>query len=513
MGFRELSLKLPTDFSTDDLRKQIANALHLSDFSYQIITQSLDARKKDSIHWLVRIGITAKELKGGAPTPSPTLYIPYKKRNKNIVVVGSGPAGLFSALILQQSGFSVTLIERGKDVDARASSIATFENGGRFDPAGNYTFGEGGAGTFSDGKLTSRSKHIAKEQSYILAQYIAAGAPEAIAYLAHPHLGSDRLRSIVKKLRQTFQALGGDIQFETTLKHLSCNGSTVKEIVVESSSEQKTIKGDIFIIATGHSAYETFRLLIELGVKFRTKPFAMGARVEHPQTLINEAQWGKPTLSGVLAAEYRLTSTTEGHLPVYTFCMCPGGTVVPATAYPNQSSVNGMSLQARNGQFANAGCVAAINLDLILGSETTPLAALDWVEALERLFFNSTKAYALPACRIKDFIDQTVSGDPISTSYPRGLELAPLWELFPERISTSIRAGLIDFSRKLKGFETGTIMGLESKTSSPLQVLREESRVCVGFENLYLSGEGSGHSGGIMSSAADGITLAMRIIA
>lgn len=513
MGYKELSLKLSTDFSPDALRQTIAKILHLSDFNYQIITQSLDARKKDSIHWLVRVGVTSKELKGPAPTPAPTLSIPYKKRNQRVVVVGSGPAGLFSALVLQQAGFAVTLIERGKDVDARAESIATFENGGIFDPAGNYAFGEGGAGTFSDGKLTSRSKHIAKERHYILSRYIEAGAPDEIAYLAHPHLGSDHLRSIVKHLRQTFQTLGGDIQFETELKNLMIEGSTIMEAVIENSSITRTLKADIFVLATGHSAYETYRLLIALGVQFKTKHFALGARIEHPQTLINEAQWGTPRLSGVLAAEYRLTSTTARHLPVYTFCMCPGGTVVPATAYSKQSSVNGMSLQARDGHFANAACVAAINLDSILGTETSPLAALDWVEALERQFFETTKSYALPACRIDDFIHQKLSGSLDSTSYPLGLELTPLWTMFPEQVSTSIQAGLVDFSRKIKGFETGTIIGLESKTSAPIQSLREDDLLCAGFKNLYLAGEGSGHSGGIMSSAADGVKIAMRIIA
>jgi uncharacterized FAD-dependent dehydrogenase len=254
-------------------------------------------------------------------------------------------------------------------------------------------------------------------------------------------------------------------------------------------------------------------MLIGLGVKFQTKSFAIGSRVEHPQELINKAQWGQPSLLGVLAAEYRLTSTSLNNLPVYTFCMCPGGIVVPATAFAKQSSVNGMSLHKRDGAFANAGCVAAINLDVLLEKETTPIEALDWIENLERQFWAATTKYKIPACNIDDFIQQKLSTKKIESSYPLGLKPMPLWELLPEKVSTSLRAGLLDFSRKIKGFESGTIMGLESKTSSPIQALRDENLRCEGFSNLYLAGEGSGHSGGIISSAADGVKVALEIIA
>jgi uncharacterized FAD-dependent dehydrogenase len=307
---------------------------------------------------------------------------------------------------------------------------------------------------------------------------------------------------IVKRLRQTFQAIGGDIRFETPLTSLHRKDSTI----IKAVTPQGDLDADLFIIAPGHSAYDTYRMLISSGVKFRTKNFAIGARLEHPQELINQAQWGQPSLPGLLAAEYRLTSTSEGHLPVYTFCMCPGGRIVPAMASPHLSVVNGMSLQKRDGLFANAACVAAVNID------TSPLAALNWIENLERQFYDFSDGYRLPACTIHDFIAQKVTSDIPSSSYPLGLDLAPLWEMFPENISASIQSGLINFSRKLKGFETGSIMGLESKTSAPIQALREQNLRCVGFDNLYMAGEGSGHSGGIVSSAADGINIALSII-
>jgi uncharacterized FAD-dependent dehydrogenase len=253
-------------------------------------------------------------------------------------------------------------------------------------------------------------------------------------------------------------------------------------------------------------------MLMRRGVLFRTKNFAIGCRVEHPQELINQAQWGQKTLPGVKAAEYRLTSKNPGALPVYTFCMCPGGMIVPATPYENTNIVNGMSQYLRNKKFANAACVAGVNIDKLLGREITPMEALEWLGELENKFYETANGYQAPFCRIQDFINQKEPTQTVESSYPLGLKPARLWELLPAEISNAIREGLKVFLRKIKGFETGTIMGLESKTSSPIQVIRDEKRLCAGFENLFIAGEGSGHSGGIISSATDGMKAAMRII-
>jgi len=234
--------------------------------------------------------------------------------------------------------------------------------------------------------------------------------------------------------------------------------------------------------------------------------------VEHPQEIINRAQWGRESLPGVKAAEYRLTSKGDGNLPVYTFCMCPGGRVVPASAYKNTNIVNGMSRYKRDGEFTNAACVAGVNPDKLTGREITPLEALDWLETLEESFYRYSDGYQAPFCSIQDFINRKEPSDIVDSSYPLGLKPAPLWDLLPSEVSGSIREGLKDFSRKVKGFETGSIMGLESKTSSPIQVLREKNRLCAGIENLYIVGEGSGFAGGIISSGADGIKAAMNII-
>lgn len=508
MGYREISLQLPTDYDEDELKQGIAKHLGIQEFSYQIENKSLDARKKANIHWVIRVVVLSDDVVGGAPLLLPSLDVPYEKRNKKAVVVGSGPAGFFSAFVLQKAGFETTLIERGADVHKRAEGIRMFEKTGVFNPKGNYAFGEGGAGTFSDGKLTSRSKHISRERQFILASYISAGAPEEIGYMAHPHLGSDHLRKIVRNLRDAFSASGGRMVFDTLLEDLKIENGKVIEAITSSGG----IEADYFIVAPGHSAYETYRMLIRRGVQFRTKNFALGSRVEHPQKIINKAQWGRESLPGVKAAEYRLTSPGDNRLPVYTFCMCPGGTVVPAAAYHNTNIVNGMSRYKRAGNFANAACVAGIHPDRLIGREAAPEEALDWVQALEERFHQYSNGFAAPFCTIQNFIDQQEPTHSVESSYPLGLKPAALWELLPVEISSSIREGLRDFSRKIQGFETGTIMGLESKTSAPIQVLRQKERCCTGIENLYMVGEGSGCSGGIISSGADGIKAAMHIV-
>ncbi len=470
MGYREISLQLPTGYAEEQLRECIGKELDVAEFSYQIVQKSLDARKKNNIHWLIRIVVMSDQINGPDMISPPTMDILFRKRDKKVLVVGSGPAGFFSAFVLRKAGFQVTLIERGADVHKRAEGIRTFENTGHFDPMGNYAFGEGGAGTFSDGKLTSRTKNITRRNDFI--------------------------------------NIGGTILFETFLEDLSVKNHRVVSGVTDTGS----MEADYFIIAPGQNAHETYRMMIRRGVSFRTKNFAIGCRVEHPQELINLAQWGQKKLPGVKAAEYRLTLNHPGNLPVYTFCMCPGGTIVPATPYDNLNIVNGMSRYLRNQKFANAACVAGVNMERLIGREATPIQALEWLAELENKFYRYAKGYQAPFCSIQDFIHKKETTQTAESSYPLGLKPAALWELLPVEISHAIREGLKAFSRKIKGFETGVIMGLESKTSSPIQVIRDENRLCAGFENLFMVGEGSGHSGGIISSATDGIKAAVRII-
>lgn len=508
MGYASLTLKLPTDFSNEQLEKKISHHLHIKNFSYKIENKSLDARKKTNIFWVVKVVVSSPELSGGEPFKKEEFLIPYKKRKELVIVVGSGPAGFFAAFVLQKAGFNVTLIERGSDVDKRGKSIRIFEKNGTFDARNNYAFGEGGAGTFSDGKLTSRSKHISEEKQFILSSYIKAGAPAEIEYMAHPHLGTDNLRKIVKNLRAEFEQMGGKFLFETLMEDIIIKNFKVSEVV----TKRGILPVDALFIAPGHSAYETYKMLIRRGVPFRTKNFAIGSRMEHRQEIINLAQWGRVKLPGVKAAEYRLTSSADGYHPVFSFCMCPGGMVVPATAYANTNIVNGMSYYQRNGEFANAACVAGVHPDELAGKTVSPIETLENLNELEQKFYELAGGYSAPTCSIQNFLKQRMKDESPKSSYPLGIMSAPLWELLPSSVVQSMQSGLIDFIRKMNGFETGILLGLESKTSAPVQVVREKDGLCTGFHNLYIVGEGSGYAGGIVSSAADGIKSAMNLV-
>ena len=508
MGFKQLSIKVPTDFDNELVRKKIARELRIRQFSFQIITKSLDARNKAAIHWLLLIGVFSDELKGGNMEQHPVLHIPAIDKPTKVFVTGNGPAGFFCAYVLQKSGCEVTMIDRGPEVGKRSEGILRFEMDGIFNPMGNYAYGEGGAGTFSDGKLTSRSKHISAEKGFILSAYIKAGAPKEIGYLMHPHLGTDNLKKIVHNLRQEFIKDGGKILFETTLTDIKSSNGRVKRVVTDSGD----FEADAVFVAPGHSAYDTYRMLMKSGVQFRTKNFALGSRMEHQQDVINIAQWGKARLPGVKAAEYRLTSAGDGKHQVYSFCMCPGGMVVPAAATAETNIVNGMSYYRRDGRFANAACVAGLHPNDLAGKILSPEAALDLVEELDRMFYNLNKNYSAPICNINDFMDGKQREGRFESSYPLGTVPMPLWELLPDVVVNAMRAGLRDFDRKMFGFKTGNLLGLESKTSSPVQVLREEGGLCLGFENLFMIGEGSGYAGGIVSSAADGVRAALHFV-
>lgn len=507
MGLKTFQLKLRTNYTSDELNDEISKLVGNKNFSYAIEKKSLDARKKNDIHWLMNVVVNCPKFKEENLVKEPRIEIPNLKTDEKVLVVGSGPAGFFAAQVLQKAGFKVTLIEQGSDVERRTRAINNLDYTGVFSKSNNYAFGEGGAGTFSDGKLTSRSKHISAERLYILNEYVKAGAPDEILYLAHPHVGTDNLKVVVKNLRQDFEAKGGNYLFDTQLIDFKAKNGKVTEAITSNGS----FEVDHLVVAIGHSSYETYRMLIKNGVQFGTKNFAIGHRIEHPQSLINRAQWGVETLEGVKAAEYRLATTSKSGLPIYSFCMCPGGTVVPAAAYEGKSVVNGMSNYARDGKFANSGMVVGVNADALLGKTSTALEALEYLDKLEERFFNFREGYTLPANTVQDYIKNKTAKTSLRSSYPLGIYTEPLQKMIPEFVYKALVEGLTEFSKKIRGFENGVLMGLESKTSSPIQVAREKTGKCLGFNNLYMIGEGSGFSGGIISSAADGVKCALSI--
>ena len=508
MGTKVFQLKLPTAYTHQQLEKHIRAKLGTDDYTFQLEKKSLDARNKKKIHWQLSVIVSSNAIQGDEFTAPPSLQIPYRKRNEKVVVVGSGPAGFFSAMVFQRAGFHVTILERGSEVITRSQAIENLERNGIFSPSNNYAFGEGGAGTFSDGKLTSRSKHISVERDFILREYVKAGAPDEIVYVAHPHVGTDNLKRMAVNMRQDFIAAGGQFLFETQLTGLYQKGGEVTGVL----TNRGDFACDYLVLAIGHSAYDTYRMLIANGVLFRTKNFAIGHRIEHPQGLINKAQWGVEKLPGVKAAEYRLTARSQDGLPVFTFCMCPGGMVVPAAAFAGRSVVNGMSYYMRDGEFANAACVVGVHPDMLVKPQASALEVLDWMDHLEAQFYQFKHNYTLPAQKAHDYIKSMVSGKLSASSYPLGSASAALHDMLPSTVVRALSDGLRQFSQKLHGFDTGTLMGFESKTSAPIQVVRDEHGLCEGFKNLYCVGEGSGYAGGIISSAADGVKCAMGIL-
>jgi len=507
MGYKTLQLKLKTDYSDDDIRQAIKKQLGATDFSYHIEKKSLDARKKTNIHWQISLVVFSNHFKKTDYLSGKQLLIPRKKRKEKVIVVGSGPAGFFAAHVLQIAGYHVTILERGSQVTKRSEAIDLLQKNGQFSSQNNFAFGEGGAGTFSDGKLTSRSKHISAERYFVLSEYVKAGAPEEILYMAHPHVGTDNLKLVVANLRSEFLNNGGQFLFDTKMENIIVKGDKVTKIVCNTGE----IEADVIVLATGNSAYDTYHLLLDKGIQFTTKNFAIGHRVEHEQTLINMAQWGREKLPGVKAAEYRLSAKTKSGVGVYTFCMCPGGTVVPAAAFENRSVVNGMSNYSRNGFYSNAGCVVGVHPDMLLGKKCLPIDILDWMDKLEEKSYAFSNSLVIPANRVSDYINKRTSRQIGNSSYALGLQSAPLYDMVPDIISDALAEGLRSFNNKLKGFDKGVLMGMETKTSSPLRVIRENDGRCEGFKNLYSVGEGSGYAGGIISSAADGIKCAMSL--
>lgn len=495
---------------------------------FQVLKKSIDARhgrQKLVLRLKVFINESPDALKNISKLPE------WKKAegNKTVIIIGSGPAGLFGALKLLESGIKPVIIERGKDTSSRKVDIASISTKNIVDENSNYCFGEGGAGTFSDGKLYTRSNKRG-DISKILKIFNAFGADEKILTDAHPHIGTDRLPKIINAMREKIISLGGEFHFNTKcidfiLESEKSGGKKitgVKTFNTESNAEQ-TFTGNAVLLATGHSASDIYFLISKHSpISLEAKTFAAGVRVEHPRELIDAIQYHGQNVNGHLpTAEYRFTTQVEER-GVYSFCMCPGGFVVPSSSGPDEIVVNGMSAAKRNSKWSNAAIVVEIRPEDIPeefekqanAEGCKDLAGLYFRTSLEKLTKEKGKGQAAPAQRLSDFLDHKESTSLPASSYTPGLVSSRLDKWLPPHIERRLEQGFKDFNKNARGFvcNDAVLIASETRTSTPVRILRgKESFECEGIKNLYPAGEGSGYSGGIVSSAMDGENSAEQI--
>lgn len=480
---------------------------YIAERQWRVVKRSVDARQRElRVHLTVLVDEQGKPIAKDAPIPlyEAPVFQDVHQAEHSAVIIGAGPAGLFAALTLIEHGIKPIIYERGKEVSARKRDIALLNRNEGLNPESNYCFGEGGAGTFSDGKLFSRSKKRGNMQR-VMELFHYFGAPDTVLYEAHAHIGSDKLPTIIKNMRECILSHGGEIHFETKIESLS----------------QITNHKSQIILAIGHSAHDTYRMLAAEGVALETKGFAMGVRAEHPQRLINKLMYHSTNVEYVGNASYSLVTQVDGR-GVYSFCMCPGGHIVPAGSEAGSCVVNGMSASHRNSPYANSGMVVQINPEDIPGDD--PLRGLEFQESLERLAYSeahnsqlSIVNYQLstaPAQRLKDFVEGRASKDLPACSYLPGIVPSRLDQWLPVHIGKRLQRGFRDFERKYPGFLTNeaVIVGVESRSSSAVRIPRDpESLESISTPGLYPCGEGAGYAGGITSSALDGINAALAI--
>ena len=475
----------------------------------RILKRSVDARKKNiRVNLTVEI-TTVEESEIPAITPFITRDV---TQSREVIIVGAGPAGLFAALRLIELGIRPVIIERGRDVSSRKKDIARISREQIVDPDSNYCFGEGGAGTYSDGKLYTRSKKRG-DNTRILELLCLHGADPGILSEAHPHLGTDKLPRIISGIRQTILSAGGQFILEKRVDDLLIEGNAIKGV---STSDNENFYSPYVILATGHSARDIYDICHNRGIELLMKPFAMGVRVEHPQELIDRIQYHGSIRGEFLpAASYSLVKQVEGR-GVYSFCMCPGGFIVPSATAQEEVVVNGMSPSDRNSPYANSGIVVEIRPeDLIKYSSSGEMAGIEFQKEMEReAWKNGGHTQRAPAQRLTDFIAGKASGSLPKVSYFPGVTSSPLHSWLPKSVGRRLREGFRMFGQVLKGFVTNeaVVVGVESRTSSPVRIPRDSEKLHhIRISGLYPCGEGSGYAGGIVSSAVDGMNVADAI--
>lgn len=514
-------LKLPVGTEEDLLWKKAAKVLSVpveQITELWIFKRSLDARKKEDIHYVYVVDVSVKKEKAllaniknkkVSKTPDLSYHFPEGscRMEKRPVVAGFGPAGMFAALLLAQMGLRPIVLERGGDVDSRKAAVERFWRDGVLNMENNVQFGEGGAGTFSDGKLTTRIKDPRCRK--VLEELVAAGAPEEILYETKAHIGTDLLRDVVKNIRKEIERLGGEVRFFSKVTGLETANGRIEAVTI---NEEERLETDALVLALGHSARDTFQMLYDNGFSMEQKPFAMGVRIEHPQTMINMAQYGVAA-KDLPEADYRLTYTTEKGRGVYTFCMCPGGYVVAAASEEGRLAVNGMSEHARDGKNANSALLVQVFPEDF--GDSHPLAGVEFQRRLEEKAFQAGGGgYCAPIQTVGDFLrgDKTPLGKVLPTYRP-GTAAASMEYIFPKFMIEALREALPAMGRKLKGFDRSdaVLTAVESRSSSPVRILRDARGESRNIKGVYPAGEGAGYAGGIVSAATDGVRVAEQI--
>ena len=494
---------------------------------------SIDARKKNNVHLIVSIRLAlesarheeqalgmldpknarhVKSVDDAAPCFPANLGLSCTTRP---VVVGAGCAGLFAALTLASAGLEPLLIERGSDAERRSAAVDLFNRTGKLDPNNNIQFGLGGAGTFSDGKLNTGTKNA--DHRLILETFVDAGAPREILWEAKPHIGSDILPGVVTSMVERIRELGGEVRFDTRLVDIKRTGSgAIAGIVVETDGTEETISCEKLILCCGHSARDVFELLKARGFELMRKTFAMGVRIEHLQEDIDRAQYGDAAGDPALgAAPYKLVTHTRNGRSLFSFCMCPGGEVVAAASEEGRVCTNGASLHARDGVNANAALLVNVNPEDLEGEDV--LAGIELQRTCEKMAFDlGGGEYRAPAQLVGDYLVGIPSseGGAVVPTYPRGVTWGPVGLCLPAHVDETLRQGIPELAMKLKGFgdPEAVLTGVETRSSSPVTVVRDKECHAIGAEGLYPCGEGAGYAGGIMSAAADGIRCARALI-